>query len=128
MSEQRTTEVDAGAAEMESMPVETARIIRTGTVWTAAAMLAPALGLGPLLAGGWRPGAMPIVFAAAWWLGALVAAAGLALLVWAGCPVLGFRLAQAYRQKVVSIRVGIVLNLSGMTLAGLAILLAPVSH
>jgi hypothetical protein len=37
----------------------------------------------------------------------------------------GFRLAEAYRQKVVCIRVGIVLNLSGMTLAGLAILLSP---
>jgi hypothetical protein len=42
--------------------------------------------------------------------------------------VLGFRLEQAYRQKIVSIRVGIVLNVSGTVLAGLAILLGPVEH
>jgi hypothetical protein len=34
-------------------------------------------------------------------------------------------LAEAYQQKVACIRVGVVLNLSGMTLAGLAILLSP---
>lgn len=113
---------------MESVPVETARIIRTGSLWTAAAMLVPAVGLGPLLAGGWRPGAMPGALAVAWWIGALAAAAGLALLIWAGCPVLGFRLEQAYRQKVFSIRVGIVLNVSGTVLAGFAILLSPVTH
>jgi len=40
--------------------------------------------------------------------------------------VLGFPLVQAHSQKVVCIRVGIVLNVSGMALAGLAILLSPV--
>lgn len=109
----------------ESVPQETDRIIRTGTIWTAAAVVTPALGLGPLLAAGWRPSDLPVVLAVAWWIGAVAAAAGLALLVWAGCPVLGFRLEQAYRQKVHSIRIGIVLNLSGMALAGLAVLLSP---
>ncbi len=50
----------------------------------------------------------------------------MALLIWAGCPVLGFGLRDAYRQKVFCIRVGIVTTLSGFTLAGLAILLSPV--
>ncbi len=129
MSEARTTGTqDPAAATMESVPVETARIIRTGSLWTAAAMLVPAVGLGPLVAGGWRPDAMPVELTAIWWIGALAAAAGLALLIWAGCPVLGFRLEQAYRQKIVSIRVGIVLNVSGTVVAGLAILLSPVAR
>ncbi|MGT2424886.1 hypothetical protein [Amnibacterium kyonggiense] len=122
-------DVESGSRQefdaMESVPVETDRIMRTGTVWLAAAILAPGLVLGPLLGSGWRPAALPIDFAIAWWLGAVAAAGGVALLVWAGCPVLGFRLEQAYRQKVASIRIGIVLNLSGMALAGLALLLAP---
>lgn len=129
MDEPRTSGTgDQGVTTMESIPVETARIIRTGTLWTAAAMLVPAVGLGPLVAAGWRPDAMPVEFAVVWWIGALAAAGGLALLIWAGCPVLGFRLEQAYRQKIVSIRVGIVLNVSGTVLAGLAILLGPVEH
>jgi hypothetical protein len=111
---------------VDSVPEEAERIMRTGALWLVGAMVTPAIGLGPMLAAGWRPSALPFDFAIAWWLGAIAAAGGLALLVWAGCPVLGFRLAQAYRQKVPSIRIGIVLNLSGMTLAGLAILLAPV--
>jgi len=129
MDESRPTGTeDQAVATIESIPAETARIIRTGSLWTAAAMLVPAVGLGPLLAAGWRPDAMPVDLAVVWWIGALAAAGGLALLVWAGCPVLGFRLEQAYRQKIVSIRVGIVLNVSGTVLAGLAILLSPVVH
>jgi len=54
----------------------------------------------------------------------VVASAGTALLVWAGCPVLGFPLAEAHRQKVFSIRVGIVLSLSGLVFAGGVALLA----
>ena len=38
-----------------SQPEELKRIMSTGTVWSAAGMIAPALVLGPLLASGWRP-------------------------------------------------------------------------
>ncbi|WBU38199.1 hypothetical protein [Homoserinibacter sp. YIM 151385] len=110
---------------VETPAAEVQRIMRTGTIWMAAGALAPPIGLGPLVAAGWRPGELPLAGELVFWLGAVVAAAGLALLVWAGCPVLGFRLREAYQQKVVSIRVGVVLNLSGLTLAGLAILLSP---
>ncbi|MGN6272173.1 MAG: hypothetical protein ACTHMQ_03700 [Protaetiibacter sp.] len=117
--------LDVRSLDVESRAVETQRIIRTGTVWLAAAVLAPLIGLGPLVASGWRPFELPPPAQLAFWLGAVAAAVGLAGLVWAGCPVLGFRLPQAYKQKVVSIRVGIVLNVSGMALCGLAILLSP---
>ena len=117
--------LDVRSLDVESRAVETQRIIRTGTTWLAAAALAPVIGLGPLVASGWRPLGLPPLAELGFWLGAVAAALGVAALVWAGCPVLGFRLAEAYQQKVVCIRVGIVLNLSGMALAGLAILLSP---
>ena len=107
----------------ESLEAETDRIIRTGTIWTAAGVIAPAMILGPLLAAGWRPGQLPLPIAVFFWIGTIAAAVGVALLVWAGCPVLGFPLAQANSQKVFSIRVGIVLDVAGMALAGLALLL-----
>jgi hypothetical protein len=113
-----TNSVTSPAAEVQ-------RIMRTGTIWAAAGAVAPALAIGPLLASGWRPADLPLLAATAWWIGAVAAAGGLALLVWAGCPVLAFALDDALAQKVFSIRVGVVLNLGGMTLAGLAIILSP---
>ncbi|HEY4152627.1 MAG TPA: hypothetical protein VGM38_04840 [Pseudolysinimonas sp.] len=107
----------------DSLEAETDRIIRTGTIWTAAAVIAPALILGPLMAAGWRPDQLPGFGEVFWWIGAIGAAVGVALLIWAGCPVLGFPLAQANAQKIFSIRVGIVLNVSGMALSGMALLL-----
>jgi hypothetical protein len=110
----------------DSAVAETARIIRTGTIWTAAAAVSAALVLGPLLASGWRPSQLPLPAAIAWWIGVVAAGLGIALLVWAACPVLGFPLEQAHPQKIFSIRVGIALNLGGMALAGIALLLSPV--
>lgn len=111
------------ADPVETKPVEIRRIMRTGTVWSAAGVVTPAVGLGPLLASGWRPADLPALLAAGWWVGAVAAALGLALLIWAACPVLAFPLEQAYWQKVHSIRIGVVLNVAGMALAGLAVLL-----
>ena len=117
--------VSSVSQPFESLEAETDRIIRTGTIWTAAAVIAPALILGPLLGSGWRPNALPAAGEVFWWIGVIAAAVGVGLLIWAGCPVLGFPLAQANAQKIFSIRVGIVLNVSGMALAGLALLLSP---
>ena len=114
-------------SDLESVESETERIMRTGALWLAAVVISATLLLGPSAAAGWRPDQLPIPFDAAWWLGALAASVGIGLLVWAGCPVMGFALEQAHRQKVVSIRVGIVLGLSGIAFAGLAALLAPIA-
>jgi uncharacterized membrane-anchored protein YitT (DUF2179 family) len=106
---------------------EIERIVRSATVWTAVGVLAPAAGLGPLLASGWRPAGLPVDLAVVWWFGAVVAGAGLGLLIWAGCPALGSDLESAYRQKMQSVRFGIVLNVVGMAIAGVAVLLSPVT-
>jgi hypothetical protein len=111
---------------METPAAETQRIIRTGTIWVGSGALAPAIGLGPLIASGWRPFDLPLWAEIPFWIGAGAAALGLAFLVWAACPVLGFPLAQAHRQKVPSIRIGIVMNLSGMAICGLMLLVTPV--
>lgn len=116
--------IDVRKLDVASRAVEIHRIIRTGTIWTAAGVLAPAIGLGPLLASGWRPddigGGAETVF----WIGVIAAAVGLASLIWAGCPVLGFTVEGAYRQKVICIHIGVVLNVAGMAVAGLMILLS----
>lgn len=104
---------------------EIERIVRSATTWTAMGVLAPAIVLGPLLASGWRPTLLTPGLAVTWWAGAGMAAAGLGLLVWAGCPALGDDLASAYRQKMQSVRFGIVLNIVGLAAAALAVALSP---
>lgn len=116
---------DAATRSVESPPAETQRIIRSGTIWLAAALITPAAGLGPLLASGWRPGELPLWAALPFWLGVLGAAAGTASLVWAGCPTLGFPLMQAWKQKQYCIRFGIIATVSGFALAGLMVLVTP---
>lgn len=118
--------VSSRDSDLGSIESETARIMHTGTIWLGAVIIAAALLLGPSVAAGWRPADLPVPFDVGWWFGATVAAVGIGLLVWAGCPVMGFPLADAHRQKVPSIRVGIVLSLSGIAFAGLMVLLAPV--
>jgi hypothetical protein len=116
---------DAAPEPMESPAAETQRIIRSGTIWLAAALIAPAVGLGPLLASGWRPADLPMWAALPFWVGVLAAAFGTASLIWAGCPTLGFPLQQAWKQKVYCIRIGIVMTVSGLAVAGLMVLITP---
>jgi hypothetical protein len=110
---------------METPAAETQRIIRSGTIWVTAALLTPSIGLGPLLASGWRPSALPEWAQILFWIGAAAAALGTASLIWAGCPTLGFPLRIAYRQKQICIRSGIVLDAGGMALVGVVLLLTP---
>lgn len=112
-------------SDLESAEAETARIIRSGTIWLAAVIVTAALLLGPAVAAGWRPADLPLQQHVVWWFGVIVAAIGTASLVWAGCPTLGYPVAQAWVQKRICIRVGIVASLAGMAVAGLAVLLAP---
>lgn len=120
-----TDSTDVADALMESPAEETKRIIRSGTIWLMGALLTPALGLGPLLASGWRPSELPALAQLPFWLGVVAAAFGTAALIWAGCPTLGFPVKQAWKQKVYCIRTGIVLDVSGMALVGLVLLVTP---
>lgn len=112
---------------IESAEAETERIIRSGTIWLGAVIVTAALLLGPSVAAGWRPTDLPSGEQLAWWIGAVVAGLGTAALVWAGCPTLGYTVDDAWKQKRMSIRFGIVASLAGMVISGLAVLLAPVA-
>ncbi len=116
--------IDVRQIDVASRAVEIQRIIRSATIWTAAGVLAPVIGLGPLVASGWRPADLGGVPEVIFWIGAVAAGLGLASLVWAGCPVLGFTLENAYKQKVTCIHIGIVVNLAGMAVCGIAVLLS----
>lgn len=117
----------AVTSDIESAEAETQRIIQSATIWLAALAVTAALLLGPSVAAGWRPADLPLQDQPVWWGGAVIAAAGLASLVWAGCPTLGYPVQQAWVQKRICVRVGIVASLVGMALAGLVVLLAPVA-
>ena len=117
--------IDARSIDVTSRSVEIQRIIRTATAWTAAGVITPAAGLGPLLASGWRPTDLIVPAEVLFWIGAVAAGLGLASLIWAGCPVLGFTLEAAYKQKVLCVHIGVVANIAGMAACGLAILLSP---
>jgi cation transport ATPase len=118
---------EAAAPYIESAEAETERIIRSGTLWLGAVVVTAALLLGPAVAAGWRPTDLPSGEQLAWWIGAVAAGLGTAALVWAGCPTLGYPVAEAWRQKRMSIRFGIVASLAGIAISGIAVLIAPVA-
>ncbi len=117
--------MDEATDPVESPAAETQRIIRSGTIWLAGVLVTAAVGLGPLLAAGWRPSDLPEWWQLAFWLGVVTAAAGTASLIWAGCPTLGFPLMQAWKQKMYCIRFGIVASVSGMAIVGFTLLVTP---
>lgn len=123
-AEQRTDSADP----IDSASAESVRIIRSGTIWVASATIAAGAGLGPLVASGWRPSVMPGGEQAVWWIGMVIAGLGLASMVWAGCPTLGYSIQEAWVQKRRTIRAGIMLNLAGFVIAGIALLISPVPH
>ncbi|MGV3714359.1 hypothetical protein [Pseudolysinimonas sp.] len=127
MQSPETKSPEVAVPAIETPEAETERIIRSGTLWLAAVVVTAALLLGPAVAAGWRPTDLPSGEQLAWWIGAVGAGLGTAALVWAGCPTLGYPVAEAWKQKRMSIRFGIVASLAGMAICGLAVLIAPVA-
>jgi hypothetical protein len=105
---------------------ELRRIDFTGTIWFGAGLIAAAITVGGLLGTGWRPADLPAgPDQALWWTGTALGAAGLAGLAWAGCPVLGFDVATADRQKAFTIRAGLAAFAIGGALATVIVLATP---
>lgn len=101
------------------------RIIHSATIWVAAGMIAPGVVLGPLLAQGWRPSVLPPVAAIPFWIGTALAAFGVGLLVWAGCPVIRAEQVVASLRKSAAVRLRIPFEVAGIAIALLALLLSP---
>ena len=107
-------------------PVRTVRrIMVTGTVWFAAALLAIGLVAGPLLASGWRPALLTGGVEVLFWIGVTVVALSLGLIGWSGCPILEVDVATADRNKTRTMQLGVLLFILGGTATMLAILLGP---
>lgn len=109
---------------IESPAAEVQRIDFTATIWFASATLASAIVLGCLKIEGWHPLALPLPAAIAWWAGCGAVLLGIMGFAWAGCPVLGFPLEQADRQKRFCVRTGVVLYVAGSVLVALVVMLA----
>lgn len=109
----------------ESITAELRRIVFTGTIWFAAAIVAAGVPLSGLLSAGWRPSDLPPAAEVVWWLGAALALIGTAGFGWAGCPVLAWGLPVADWQKSISIRGGVALFLIGTVAASVAVLASP---
>lgn len=114
-----------GSYPDESIEAELRRIVFTGTIWFAAAVIAAGVPLSGLLAAGWRPSDLTPVAEVVWWVGAALALVGVAGFGWAGCPVLAWALPVAERQKSICIRGGVGLFLVGSVAATVAILSVP---
>ncbi|GAB3605078.1 hypothetical protein GCM10027413_04870 [Conyzicola nivalis] len=115
----------AGTVDDESDSAELRRILFSGTVWFAAAVISAGIPLSGLLAAGWRPADLPLPADLVWWGGAAIALIGVAGLGWAGCPVLAWDAATALKQKRLCIRGGMVLFLLGTVAASVAVLAVP---
>ena len=107
-------------------PVRTVRrIMVTGTVWFAAALLAIGLVAGPLLASGWRPALLTGGVEVLFWIGVTVVALSMGLIGWSGCPILEVDVSTADRNKTRTMQLGVLLFILGGTATMLAILLGP---
>lgn len=121
--EQRETA--SGAHELMTPEVNVQRIMRTGTVWFAAAVGTVGVFLGLVLASGWRPARLPAPDQVLWWIGALVVVLSIGLLGWSGCPILEVDVPTADRNKTRTMQWGTALFIIGGALTATALLLGP---
>ena len=106
-------------------PVRTVRrIMVTGTVWFAAAIVAVAMFVGPLVASGWRPSQLIGGAETLFWIGAFIVAVSLGLIGWSGCPILEHDVPTAERNKTRTMQLGVLSFILGSTAVVFAVLLS----
>jgi hypothetical protein len=114
----------SGVHELMTPEVNVQRIMRTGTVWFAAAVGTVGVFLGLVLASGWRPARLAAPDQVLWWIGALVVVLSIGLLGWSGCPILEVDVPTADRNKTRTMQWGTALFIIGGALSALALLLS----
>ena len=117
-------ESSSGVHELMTPEVNVQRIMRTGTVWFAAAIGTVGVFLGLVLASGWRPARLAAPDQVLWWIGALVVVLSIGLLGWSGCPILEVDVPTADRNKTRTMQWGTALFIIGGALAATALLLS----
>ncbi|MEA9985643.1 hypothetical protein [Subtercola sp. RTI3] len=101
------------------------RIMKTGTVWFAAAVGSIAVVLGLLLASGWRPALLTGGVRLLFWVASSLVALSVGLIGWSGCPILEVDVPTADRNKSRTMQLGTMMFIVGGAAALLAILLGP---
>ncbi|GAA1000664.1 hypothetical protein [Subtercola frigoramans] len=101
------------------------RIMRTGTVWFAAAVGSVAVVLGLLLSSGWRPAALTGGVKLLWWVGSSLVTVSIGLIGWSGCPILEVDVPTADKNKTRTMQLGTMLFIVGSAAALFAVLLGP---
>jgi hypothetical protein len=101
------------------------RIMWTGTIWFAVAVVSTAVSLGFLLSSGWRPAVLSAGLAALWWFGSALVVASIGLIGWSGCPILEVDVPTADHNKTRTMQLGTLFFILGGAATMLAVLLGP---
>jgi hypothetical protein len=118
---------DSLTQETDLMSPETnvQRIMWTGTIWFAVAVMSTAVALGLLLSSGWRPSVLSSGLAVLWWFGVALVVASIGLIGWSGCPILEVDVPTADHNKTRTMQLGTLFFILGGTATMLAVLLGP---
>lgn len=112
--------------DLMSPEINVQRIMRTGTVWFATALLADVVFFGLLLASNWRPWMMAdegleVIFC----VGAAANVLSLGLVGWSGCPILEVSVPKANRNKTLTMQLGTLLLILSTAAIFFAVLMGP---
>ncbi|RFA21167.1 hypothetical protein [Subtercola boreus] len=124
-SAQSTHQTQQPLHELMSPEVNVQRIMRTGTIWFAAAVGAVAIVAGILLSSGWRPAVLSAGLAVAFWVGAGFVAISVGLIGWSGCPILEVDVPTASRNKSLTMQLGTMMFIVGGAVTLISVLLGP---
>jgi hypothetical protein len=101
------------------------RIMWTGTIWFAVAVMSTAVALGLLLSSGWRPSVLSAGLAALWWFGVALVITRTGPIGWSGCPILEVDVPTADHNKTRTMQLGTLFFILGGAATMLAVLLGP---
>lgn len=122
-----TDATTASEEELRALTSVTAQLKRmdfSGGLWFAASIIASVIPVALLVSSGWRPADLPGPEAAMWWFGSLLTLLAVCAFGWGGCPAYAFTPEVALRQKIYSMRAGVVLFIAGGTLSMFAVLVS----
>jgi hypothetical protein len=101
------------------------RIMWTGTIWFATAVISTGLALGLLLSSGWRPALLSGGLAIVWWVGSALVVVSIGFIGWSGCPILEVDVPTADHNKTRTMQLGTLFFIAGGATTMLAVLLGP---
>ena len=120
-----STQLETDNADLMSPETNVQRIMWTGTLWFAVAVISAAVSLGLLLSSGWRPAILSVGLSTLWWVGSALVAVSLGFIGWSGCPILEVDVPTADHNKTRTMQLGTLFFIVGGITTMLAVLLGP---